>query len=88
MPVLISHYGSHHTKPVYMGIFKICMVTGKRTVFSPPGSLHRGFVKVGYGPKCARASFKTLTKPRCNKNIIAVLTAGLRNKSSIRVCIY
>ena len=38
--------------------------------------------KTVYGPKCARASLKTLTSARCNNNIIVFLTAGLRNKSS------
>jgi hypothetical protein len=33
LPVLIAHYESHHTKPVGMGILKICMVAGERTVF-------------------------------------------------------
>ena len=62
--------GSHHTKPVSIRIFKIC-------------TMHRTDVKVGYGPKCARASFKTLTSARYNHNITAFLTAGLRNKTSI-----
>ena len=44
--------------------------------------MHRADVKVGYGPRCARASFKTLTSARCNNNI-AFLTAGLRFKTSI-----
>ena len=36
------------------------MVACNRAVFSQPGSLSRAHIKVGYGPKCARASFETL----------------------------
>ena len=57
------------------------MVAGDRTVFSTPGLLYRANVKVGYGPKCARASFKTITLVYYNNNVIAFLTAGLRKKS-------
>ena len=46
MPVLISHYRSYSKKPVCMGIFKICIVAGKRTVFLPPGSMSRAHIKV------------------------------------------
>ena len=46
------------------------MVAGKETVFLLPGSLYQTFVKVLYGPKCARASFKTLRKVWYNNNII------------------
>ena len=38
LPVRNAHYGSHHTKPVYMGIFSICMVADERTIVLPPGS--------------------------------------------------
>jgi hypothetical protein len=47
------------------------MVAGKGTVFSAPGSLYHTFFKVYYGPKCARASFKTIKKVWYNNNIIA-----------------
>jgi hypothetical protein len=48
--------------------------------FSPPGSLYHTFVKVWYGPKCARVSFKTLTKVWYDNNIIAFLTAGFQKE--------
>jgi hypothetical protein len=43
--ILLLTMGSHHTKPVCMGIFKICTVVGKRTVFSRPRSVPRADIK-------------------------------------------
>ena len=83
MPVLIAHYGESPYKTYLYGEFLNLYGDGQKNSIFTPESLHRGFVKVGYGPKCARASFKTLTSVQYNNNIIAFLTTGLRKKSSI-----
>ena len=37
LSVLDAHHGSNYTKPVCMVTFQIGMVTGKQTLFLPPG---------------------------------------------------
>jgi hypothetical protein len=62
------------------------MVAGKGTVFIPPGSLYHNDIKVWYGPKCARASFKTLISSWYRNNIIAWVPPGLGLKPLYTTC--
>jgi hypothetical protein len=64
-------------------VFLICMVAGKRILFSPPRSLSRAHLKVWYGSWHARASLKTLMWARGSNNIIAFLCRGFTSKTSV-----
>ena len=73
MPVLTAHYGESPYKTCLYEEFLNLYGGGQGNSIFTPGSLYRTSVKVwyGYGPKCARASFKTLTKVRYSNNIMA-----------------